>query len=64
MTPDRAMRWEQGSRRPRYLRMVGCEPASFESEDIGREGLSLPVREAIGEAVRLVETLLQEINHA
>jgi hydrogenase maturation protease len=42
---------------PPWLRLVGCEPLTFGSEDEPALGLSAPVQAAVEEAVRLVETL-------
>ncbi|MDQ2949732.1 MAG: hydrogenase maturation protease, partial [Acidobacteriota bacterium] len=43
--------------------LVGCEPQSFglEEEGEGRIGLSGPVEAAVGEAVRLIESLVADI---
>jgi hydrogenase maturation protease len=43
------------------LRVVGCEPAAFESEDGLPLGLSEAVAAAVPEAVRLVESLVDEL---
>jgi hydrogenase maturation protease len=40
-----------------WLRLVGCEPLTFGSEDEPVMGLSAPVQAAVEEAVRLVEAL-------
>jgi hydrogenase maturation protease len=40
--------------------LVGCEPATLGPEE-GHMGLSEPVQAAVGEAVRLVESLVAEI---
>jgi hydrogenase maturation protease len=40
--------------------LVGCEPATLGPEE-GQMGLSEPVQAAVGEAVRLVESLVAEI---
>jgi len=40
--------------------LVGCEPAPLLSED-GHMGLSEPVAAAVGEAVKMVESLVREI---
>ncbi|MDX6692801.1 MAG: hydrogenase maturation protease [Blastocatellia bacterium] len=40
--------------------LVGCEPTPLESED-GEMGLSEPVEAAVGEAVRMVESLISKI---
>jgi hydrogenase maturation protease len=51
--------------KPRRVLVVGCEPATLESED-GRIGLSEPVeaaaQEALGMIEAIVETLLRELN--
>ena len=41
------------------LRVVGCEPASFGSEEEPALTLSAPVRAAVEEAVRLVQSLIR-----
>lgn len=38
--------------------VVGCEPASVETDDEGRIGLSEPVQAAVGEAIRIVQELV------
>lgn len=43
---------------PRRLLVVGCEPATLESED-GQIGLSAPVQAAVDEAIRLVASLVE-----
>jgi len=48
---------------PRRLLVVGCEPATLESED-GRMGLSAPVQSAVDEALNLIESLVERINAA
>jgi hydrogenase maturation protease len=40
--------------------LVGCEPATLGPEE-GQMGLSEPVQAAVGEAVRLIESLVAEI---
>jgi len=40
--------------------LVGCEPSPLESED-GQLGLSEPVRAAVDEAIRMIESLVLEI---
>jgi hydrogenase maturation protease len=50
-----------GGELPRVL-LVGCEPASVVTEDDElRAELSEPVRLAVGEAVRMVESLVEEL---
>jgi len=50
-----------GASLPRVL-VVGCEPASIPGEDAELSAdLSEPVRAAIGEAVRMVESLLDDL---
>ena len=46
--------------RPRRVLVVGCEPASVETDDSGTMELSAPVRAAVGEAVRIIERLCLE----
>jgi hydrogenase maturation protease len=43
------------------LRVVGCEPATFGSEEDPAMGLSPAVEGAVEEAVRLVETVVREL---
>jgi hydrogenase maturation protease len=38
--------------------LVGCEPADMGSDDEGKLGLSDRVQAAVGEAIRMIETLL------
>jgi hydrogenase maturation protease len=40
------------------IRLVACEPASFEVAEEGEIGLSAPVRNAVAEAIQLIETLI------
>jgi hydrogenase maturation protease len=42
-----------------WIRVVGCEPLTFGSEEEPVMVLSAPVRAAVGEAVRLVESLVR-----
>ncbi len=46
---------------PRRVLVVGCEPATFGPEDEGQMGLSAPVAAVLDDAVRLVESLVQQI---
>jgi hydrogenase maturation protease len=51
-----------GDRLPRVL-VVGCEPAMVLTDDSELSAeLSEPVRAAVGEAVRMVESLLEDLN--
>ncbi len=43
---------------PRRLLVVGCEPATVDEDSNGRFGLSDPVRNAIDEAVKIIEELI------
>ncbi len=43
------------------LLVVGCEPADLGTEEEGKIGLSAPVEAALGRAVEMVESLLQDI---
>jgi hydrogenase maturation protease len=63
MTPDDVLRRLTPGARPRTLRIVGCEPESLGDDD-GEDapaGLSAPVQAAVGEAVVLVEGLVDEL---
>jgi hydrogenase maturation protease len=46
------------------VRLVGCEPATFGSEDAPVMGLSAPVAAAVAPAVALIESLVREIRRA
>src|SRR5262249_62129680 len=46
----------------RRLIVVGCEPAACDVKDLA-PAMSAPVRAAIEEAIKLVETLVQRILH-
>ena len=46
--------------RPKRLLVVGCEPATLESDD-GQIGLSAPVGAAVDEAIGLIESLVETI---
>jgi hypothetical protein len=61
MTPDRVLRWVSAAQGPAILRVVGCEPASFGVVGAGWQGLSDSVLAAVDEAVRIVESLVEEI---
>lgn len=54
MTPERVLASLAADARPRTVRLVGCEPLSLEPDE---DGLSEPVRAAVDEAVRVVESL-------
>ena len=45
---------------PERVYLVGCEPAVLENDD-GRFGLSAPVRAAVPDAVRLIESLVGKL---
>lgn len=49
---------------PRYVRVVGCEPASRPAPDEISHGLSPPVEAAIGPATKLVAQLVREVQCA
>jgi hydrogenase maturation protease len=49
-----------GGRPPRVL-VVGCEPAAVELDGEGRMELSPPVAAAVDEAVRMIESLLADL---
>lgn len=60
MTPDRALRWLGGARPGAFVRLVGCEPATFGEEGLGQLGLSEPVEASLEVAVARVEALIAE----
>ena len=49
-----------GGRPPRVL-VVGCEPAMVDLDDFGQMGLSPPVEAAVDEAVRMIESLVADL---
>jgi hydrogenase maturation protease len=49
---------------PRYVRLVGCEPALSPAPDEISHGLSTPVEAAIGQAAKLVAQLVREVQCA
>jgi len=49
-----------GGRPPRVL-VVGCEPAALDLDDEGHMGLSPPVEAAVDEAVRMIESLVADL---
>ncbi len=46
---------------PKRVLVVGCEPQTFGPEGIGEMGLSQPVQNAIDEAVKMVEELVEKL---
>ena len=48
---------------PKRVLVVGCEPQTFGPEGIGVMGLSEPVQNAIAEAVKMVEELVEKLRH-
>jgi hydrogenase maturation protease len=49
---------------PRFVRLVGCEPASRPAPDEISHGLSPPVEAAIAQAAKLVAQLVREVQCA
>ena len=49
---------------PRFVRMVGCEPALRPAADEIAHGLSPPVEAAIAQATKLVAKLVREVQCA
>ncbi len=47
--------------RPRRVLVVGCEPANLGSDDDPAMGLSPPVEAAVGEAIRLIDSLVERL---
>jgi hydrogenase maturation protease len=60
-TPDRVLRWIDPAHAPKMLRIVGCEPATFEASDIGANGLSAPVLAAIEPAIQIIDQLIAQV---
>jgi hydrogenase maturation protease len=46
---------------PRWVLVVGCEPATLGSDDDPAMGLSPPVEAAVGEAMRIIHSLVERI---
>jgi hydrogenase maturation protease len=61
LTADDVLRRLAPAARPRFLRIVGCEPETFGPEGLGFMGLSAPVRRAVDDAAALVESLVHEL---
>lgn len=61
LNPTRVLNWVQtlGGRVP-PLRLVGCEPAEFGSAEDPQMGLSPPVAEAVGRALPLIQSLIDD----
>jgi hydrogenase maturation protease len=61
MDPARVLQtvWALGGRLPR-VRIVGCEPLTCGTDDEPAFGLSEPVQGVVDEAVRIVESLVQD----
>jgi hydrogenase maturation protease len=47
--------------KPRRVLVVGCEPATLGSDDDPAMGLSPPVEAAVGEAIRLIHSLVERL---
>jgi hydrogenase maturation protease len=59
LDPAKALRLARELGQPcPWVRIVACEPLTFGSDEEPALGLSEPVRAAVGEAVRLVESLV------
>ena len=60
LVPERALSLAQAlGGGPRFVRVVGCEPARMEQGDDILVGLSPPVAAAVDDAVALIEGLLE-----
>lgn len=57
MTPDRLLAWLPEDATP-WLRIVGCEPSTFEPDPDGR--LSAPVDAAVDAAIQMIEQTSRE----
>jgi hydrogenase maturation protease len=47
--------------RPRRVLVVGCEPATFGSDEDPAMGLSPPVEAAVDEAIRMIRSLIDQV---
>ena len=63
MTPDRVLASLPPEARPKHLRLVGCEPLTFEP-DPDEMGLSAPVAAAIPPALAPLDDVLRELGGA
>jgi hydrogenase maturation protease len=64
MDPVRVLRMAAAmGGQPRRVLVVGCEPATLGSDEDPAMGLSPPVEAAIGEAIRLIESLVDQFIH-
>lgn len=64
MNPMNVLRMAKSMNGPmRRILLVGCEPATLGGEE-GRMGLSEPVEAAVNEAIRLVESLVNQVLNA
>jgi hydrogenase maturation protease len=62
MDPVRVLRMAAAmGGRPRRVLVVGCEPATLGSGDDPAMGLSPPVEAAVGEAIRLIDSLVDRL---
>jgi hydrogenase maturation protease len=60
VVPERALSLAHAmGGRPRFVRVVGCEPAPMQEDDDIAVGLSPPVAAAVDDAVALIEDLLE-----
>jgi hydrogenase maturation protease len=65
LSPARVLQWVQalGGRMP-PLRLVGCEPATFGTDDDPRMELSSPVAAAVDGALPVIQSLIEEFTSA
>jgi hydrogenase maturation protease len=62
MDPARVLRMTAAmGGKPRRVLVVGCEPATLGSDDDPAMGLSPPVEAAVGEATRLIHSLVEQL---
>ncbi len=50
---------------PGHILLVGCEPTPLDQEDeeMGVMGLSAPVQMAVGNAIEMIESLIEKLSH-
>jgi hydrogenase maturation protease len=62
MDPVRVLRMAAAmGGKPRRVLVVGCEPATLGSDEDPAMGLSPPVEAAVGEAIRLIHSLVEQL---
>ena len=64
MVPEQAIRFARMlGEKLTLLRIIGCEPATFDAASDGTFRLSEPVQAAVEPAIELVRSLIAEVLH-